>query len=108
MDSLTNQLKSLKPVNRYITIVPHFKETKESGVILPDDYKTEESGFLKATVIDVASDCKEDLKKIKYDNNVTDIVVQKSMIEEVEVGDRRHFFVLENYVMGIYRRPNEG
>ena len=60
-------IKRLKPVNRHISIVPHFKEEKtDSGVILPDDFKQEESRFIKATVIDIASDCKRDFHDLKY------------------------------------------
>lgn len=101
-------IKSLRPLNRYLTIVPHIKEKEETGVLLPDNFKSDEPGFIKATVIDVAPDCKEELKKVKYNNSVMEIVVQRSMIEEVEVSGRKHHFVLENYVMGVYRRPHEG
>ena len=99
----------LKPVNRHITIVPHFKQDEtDSGVILPDDYKKEESRFIKATVVDVASDCKEDFHHLKYGRvGPKEIVVDKSMIEEVEIGSKTHYMILENYVVGIYRRPNE-
>ena len=103
------EIKMLKPVNRHISIVPHFKqENTESGVILPDDYKEEESRFIKATVIDVAADFKSDFHQLKYGRvGPKEIVVDKSMIEEVEIGNKIHYMILENYVVGIYRRPNE-
>ena len=39
------------------------------------------------------------------DNNR--IVVDRSMIQEVKLKEKTHFMILENYVVGIYRRPNE-
>ena len=103
------EIVMLKPVNRHISIVPHFKEEKtETGVILPEGFKQEESRFIKATVIDVASDCKKDFHHLKYGRvGPKEVVVDKSMIEEVEVGNKTHYMILENYVVGIYRRPNE-
>jgi len=102
-------IKRLKPVNRHISIVPHFsQEKKESGVILPDDFKQEEARYIKATVIDIASDCKRDFHELRYGTvGPKEIVVDKSMIEEVEIAGGKHYMILENYVVGIYRRPNE-
>jgi co-chaperonin GroES (HSP10) len=104
-----SKVLTLKPVNRHLAIVPHFKQEKaDSGVLLPDDFKQEESRFIKATVIDVAPDCKEDFRSLHYSSvGAKEIVVDKSMIEEVEIGGKTHYMVLENYVVGIYRRPNE-
>lgn len=103
------EIKRLKPVNRHISIVPHFKDEKtDSGVILPEDFKQEEARFIKATVIDIASDCKRDFHDLRYGTvGPKEVVVDKSMIEEVEINGKIHYMVLENYVVGIYRRPNE-
>lgn len=105
-----SRVKSLKPLNRYVTIVPHFsKESTDTGVLLPDGYKQEESRFVKATVVDIATDCKEDLKRMQRSSKDSVVaVVERTMIEEVEVADRKHYVVLENYIVGIYRRPDEG
>ena len=102
------ELVRLKPVNRHISIVPHFKESKtDTGVILPDDFKQEESRYIKATVVDIASECKKDFHELRYGTvGKKEIVVDKSMIEEVEIGNSKHYIILENYVVGIYRRPN--
>ena len=103
------EIKRLKPVNRHISIVPHFKEQQtDTGVILPDNFKQEEARFIKATVIDIASDCKRDFHDLRYgtvDNNK--IVVDRSMIQEIKLKDKTHFMILENYVVGVYRRPDE-
>lgn len=104
-----SRVQSLKPLNRHVTIVPHFTDKKtDTGVLLPDDFKQEESRFVKATIVDIATDCKEDLKRMQRTakSSVT-AVVDRSMIEEVEVGDKRHYVILENYIVGIYRRPDE-
>ena len=39
------------------------------------------------------------------DNNK--IVVDRSMIQEVTLKDKTHYMILENYVVGVYRRPSE-
>ena len=106
-----SRIESLKPMNRYVTIVPHFDDKKTdsgSGVLLPDGYKEEESRFIKATVVDIATDCKEDLKRMRRSSKTSvTAVVDRTMIETVEVADRKHYVVLENYIVGIYRRPDE-
>ena len=97
------RLKKFKPVNRHLWIVPHKskKKQRESSVLLPEDYE-EESGYLVATVLDVASDCSSEFRQMKF-NRVenSEVVVQRSMIQEVEVGDKIHYLILENYVLGI-------
>jgi hypothetical protein len=30
------------------------------------------------------------------------------MIQEIKLKDKVHFMILENYVVGVYRRPDEG
>ena len=104
-----SSIKTLKPLNRHITIVPHFTKKKETDVLLPEGYKQQESRFVKATIVDVASDCTETLRHARYTGQGgCEVVVDRSMIEEVEIGERTHYVVLENYVLGIYRRPDEG
>jgi co-chaperonin GroES (HSP10) len=104
-----SRIESLKPMNRYVTIVPHFDDKKtDTGVLLPDDFKQEESRFIKATVVDIATDCKEDLKRMRRSSKTSvTAVVDRTMIETVEVANRKHYVVLENYIVGIYRRPDE-
>jgi co-chaperonin GroES (HSP10) len=102
-----SKIRIFKPINRYVSIVPHFeKDETDSGVLLPDDFKKEEARYIKATVVNVASDCKEDLRKLKYGRNPqSEIVIDKTMIEEIDVDNRKHYVILENYVLGIYRGP---
>ena len=100
----------LKPVNRHLAIVPHIEKNEtNSGVVLPEDYQPEQDRYIEATVIDVAEDCDKQFKALRY-GEVLDqkkIIVDRSMIQEITLKERSHFLILENYVVGIYRRVNE-
>ena len=105
---MSNRVEYLKPLNRYVTIIPHFNENRaETGVLLPEDFKQEDSRFIKATIVHVATDCKDDLKRMKNTSRSSTVtaVVDRAMIEEVDLSDRKHYVVLENYI--VYRGPNE-
>lgn len=99
----------LRPVNRHLLIVPHVKKNEtNSGVLLPEDFKQEEDRYIEATVVDISSDCSEQFKHLRYnnvDNNL--IVVDRTMIEEVSLKDKTYHMILENYVVGVYRRSGE-
>ena len=108
---MTGQLKTLKPVNRHIVIVPHAKQNEtESGVLLPEDFVRDEDDarYAIATVVAVASDCTLAFQRL-YSNNSQEklIVVDKSMIEDVVLVDKTYHIILENYVVGILRGINE-
>lgn len=106
---MVSRIEILKPVNRHLLIVPHVKKNETStGVILPEDYNPEQDQYIEASVIDIAADCDKQFRHLRYgnlDNNR--IVVDKSMIQEVTLKDKTHFMILENYVVGVYRRPDE-
>ena len=99
----------LKPVNRHLTIIPHVKKSEtKTGVLLPDDFEMEEDRFITATVLDVASDCAAAFQKMRgHSTDSRVVVVERSMVEEIEVADKSYFTVLENYVVGILRGANE-
>ena len=99
----------LKPVNRHLTIVPHIKKNEtQAGVLLPDDFKQEEDRYITATVLDVATDCAPAFQKMRgHSTDSRVVVVERSMVEEIEVADKSYFTVLENYVVGILRGANE-
>ena len=99
----------LKPTNRHLTIVPHFTEREtESGVLLPDDYKPEDSRYIEATVIDVSDDCSKQFEGLRYGTvRQKKIVVDGSMVEEVKIGNKKTHIILENHVVGIYRGLDE-
>jgi co-chaperonin GroES (HSP10) len=101
----------LKPANRYMLIVPHFRKAKKtsSGVLLPDEYKQEESRYIKATVVAIADDCSaqfQSLKRNSHDENKI-VVIDSSMVEEVKFDNKKNYLILENYVIGILRESNE-
>jgi co-chaperonin GroES (HSP10) len=104
-------IERLKPVNRHLLIIPHEEENEtKSGVILPDDYQPELNHYVAATVLDVAEDCKKEFDffrfgKIRKDDGK--IIVEKSMIKKIVLKEKTHFLILENYVLGIYRRADE-
>lgn len=105
-----SDIMRLKPVNRHLLIVPHVKKNEtSSGVVLPDDYSPEQDMYVEATVIDVAEDCGKQFNSLRYGviGEEKKIIVDRSMIQEVSVRDKTHYLVLENYVVGIYRRPDE-
>jgi len=106
---MSSRIQTLKPLNRYVTIVPHFKDKKtDNGVLLPDDFKQEEERYIMATVIDIATDCKEDLKRMQRSATMqVTAIVDRTMIEEVSIADKKHYVILENHIVGIYRRPDE-
>ena len=100
-------IEMLKPRNRHITVVPHFTEAKtDNGVLLPDDYNPERTRYIEATVVDVAPDCSEHFKSIKYGTTVqSKILIDSSMLQEVNLRGKRIHLILENYVLGIFGRP---
>jgi len=104
-----SKLERLKPVNRHLLVVPHVQKNEtNTGVILPDDYRPEEDRYIEATVIDVADDCDKQFRHLRLgtiDNNK--IVIDRTMVEEVKLKDKTHFLILENYVVGVYRRADE-
>ena len=104
-----SRIETLKPVNRHILIVPHVhKNETNSGVLLPDNYRPDEDRYIEATVIDIASDCDSQFRHLRYENiDSNRIVVDRTMIQEIALKDKTHYMILENYVVGVYRRPDE-
>lgn len=106
---MVSKIEMLKPVNRHLLIVPHVQKNEtNTGVLLPDDYSPEENRYVEASVVDIASDCDKQFSHLRYDNvDNNRIVVDRAMIQEVTLKDRTHYMILENYVVGVYRRPDE-
>ena len=106
-----SKLESLKPLNRYLTIIPHVKENEtNSGVLLPDDFKPEEERFIEATILDIAADCSEHIRKIKYGSMKGEekrIIIDRTMIENISLKNKTHHVILENYVVGIFKATYE-
>jgi len=106
---MVSKIEALKPVNRHLLIVPHVQKNEtNSGVLLPDDYNHEQAQYIEASVIDIAEDCSKQFRHLRYDRiDNNKIVVDRSMIQEVELKDKTHYLILENYVVGVYRGPSE-
>tara|TARA_R100001510_G_C7646578_1_gene203859 strand:- start:292 stop:612 length:321 start_codon:yes stop_codon:yes gene_type:complete len=99
---------TLKPVNRHLTIIPHVKKNEtNSGVLVPDDFELEEDRFITATVLEVSPDCSAPLQKLRGHSSPKQIIVERSMVEEINLNDKSYYVVLENYVLGILRGFNE-
>jgi co-chaperonin GroES (HSP10) len=86
-----------KPVNRHILIeIEKRKEaTKESIIVLPEDYKPEEERYISVTVVNFADD-------VRFSLSLHDkIIVDRTMIEEICTNEGTFNVVLDNYVIGI-------
>ena len=99
----------LKPVNRHLLVVPHVKKNEtSSGVLLPEDFNPDENRYIEASVIEIADDCDKQFRHLRYNNiDNNKIVIDRTMIQEINIKDKTHFMILENYVVGVYRRPDE-
>ncbi|MBT96445.1 MAG: hypothetical protein CL431_10820 [Acidimicrobiaceae bacterium] len=98
----------LKPVNRHLTIIPHVKKNEtNTGVLVPDDFEMEEDRYIPATVLDIAKDCSPEIQMLRASDSPRQVIVQRAMVEEVSVGDKSYYVILENYVIGFLRGPNE-
>lgn len=85
-----------KPVNRYILVdLLKSKDTPESLIVLPDDYKPTEEKHAKVKVLSAASDARFTLEKGAH------VIVDRSMIEEINISDTIYNVILDNYVVGI-------
>jgi len=86
-----------EPVNRYILIdVPSPDPASENlSIILPEDYKAPEQSHLLVSAIRAAADVRFDLQQ------GTKVIVDRSMIEEINVCGTIYNVILDNYVVGI-------
>ena len=87
------------PVNRYIEIEMREEKSSElqSGIVLPDDFKPTEERYAIVKIKGWAEDVKF-RNKLWVDH---EIIVDRSMIEEVKLDGETIQVVLENYVVGI-------
>ena len=86
-----------QPVNRHIwvQIDEKQKEESESGILLPEDYRALDSPHAVCEVLESANDC--DLFLDVGDK----IIVDRSMISNIEYEGMFYSIILENYVYGI-------
>ena len=88
-----------KPVNRYIQVhVPEIQAPERtSGIVLPDDYEPAQETHVTAKVKAWATDVRfsTDLKKD------CEVIIDRSMVEEIIVNKEKITMVLDNYVIAI-------
>ncbi len=86
----------LRPVNRHILVeYSPPQENKDSGILLPDDYKPPEQNHVLVKVLSVAEDV-----SIRCDTN-DQILIDKKMLNEISVQHSIYYLILENYVIGV-------
>ena len=88
----------LEPTNRHILVEVEEKreENNESLIYLPDDYKKQESPHALCSVRDVAGDSKFFNSLKKGDR----IVVERRMLQKIEVEKSEFYLILDNYILG--------
>jgi hypothetical protein len=92
-------MKYFEPYNRYlwIEILEEQKEEKETSVLLPENYKPQESEFAVVKLKDGSPDCKR--RWARGEN----LIVERRMIREIKLGDKSFHTILENYVLGVIK-----
>ena len=100
--------EALKPINRHIIIVPHFKDKAhretDHGVLLPEDYNFDEDKYIDATIVSAAHDCSSEFRKLyaeSTNSSSSRIVVDRAMVEEITLKGKTYYSILENYVVGF-------
>ena len=101
--------KKIKPVNRHLSVIPHFPEESDaSGVLLPEDYERPMEKYITATVLDYAKDCNPAIRAISLRQSPPqEIVVDRAMIEEITICGKSYYVILENYVVGVLKSFSE-
>ena len=88
------------PYNRHVLIktLGDDTPTTESGILLPEDY-IPKSAYEVVEYLDAASDCQIS----ELQDPPEKLIVQSSMIEEIETGGQIYKIVLENHIVGYLR-----
>lgn len=86
-----------KPVNRHILIeVPLRHEVEgEPLIVLPEDYKAPEESHATVVALSAAADVRFEVPE------GSQLVVDRSMIEEITVEGTIYNVILDNYVVGL-------
>jgi co-chaperonin GroES (HSP10) len=95
--------KQFTPANRHVLIRilsdPQEKEAEpESLVFLPDGYKKKESEYVHCTLLAHAEDC-----SLNGFHEGDSIIVERSMVQKIEVMGKEFYLVLENYILGGFQ-----
>ena len=93
---------NFEPTNRHILVNPIEEEQEESNslIMLPDDYKKQESPYLACSVLAIASD-----SKLIDSLSINDtIIIERRMLQKIEMNGTEFYLVLDNYVMGRFTK----
>ena len=89
---------NFEPTNRHIlvSIEEQKKEEQQSLIMLPDDYKKPEDPYLVCTIDAISSDSKlfSTLQKGQR------IVIERRMLQKVDIDGISFYLVLDNYILG--------
>ena len=85
------------PRNRYLLVEEVEKEEieEQSTILLPEDYKSVENIYKVVEIMAYSPDCTIE----RYRSHRA--VVNKNMIEDIEIGGHKYKLILENYVFGF-------
>jgi co-chaperonin GroES (HSP10) len=88
-----------KPLNRHIQIEIGKNNPNETdlGILLPEDFSPTEQRYEAVTVVSAA----EDVKFLNLLEKGTRIIIDKSMVEEINFENKSINVILENYILGI-------
>ena len=91
------------PTNRHLVVEPILEakpEEPEVTIVLPTNYTKPESPYILCKVAEVAADS-------KFYKNITDgdeVVVERRMLNKIEVENAEFYLILDNYVFGRVSR----
>ena len=84
----------LYPMNRYLVVELIREEKKDSGILVPEEYKEENSAYSLVKLLKT------------HDNSSLEagmkLAVPTHMIEELQLFGKKHCVVLENHVIGFF------
>ena len=90
---------TFQPVNRYIQI--EIEKSTDSaasaGIVLPEDYAPKKERHVMARVINWATDVRF-VDRLGANNR---LLIDQSMIEEIQINNKKITVILDNYVVGI-------
>tara|TARA_R100000008_G_scaffold31836_1_gene17756 strand:- start:335 stop:613 length:279 start_codon:yes stop_codon:yes gene_type:complete len=87
-----------QPRNRHLLIEPVPIEEEEKPFLLPEDYRPLLPRFTVAKLLRQSPDC----ASIFRTGDIRLVVVNSSMIEEIEIQGVTYHVVLENHVIGTF------
>ena len=81
-------------MNRYLLVDPIREEKKESGILVPEDYREEQSLYSLVRLLKTNTDSKL--------SEGSKLVVPAHVVEEIDIFGEKHHMVLENHVIGFF------